>query len=189
VPTLLLVAYSLVSYSIFGPRRYLLFVGPAYLLLIARGISLLPRVLLRFAVLTTLTIMACTTMLSRSFALERPDWQGAASLIRSENPKVPIVCMDLEERFMRRECLGFYLDPLHQPISVAQQVRTLATNSSESLWYVIETAPWNTSVPIPDDLTRRYVAQRTWKLRGLTLIHAHTRGTEAVSHRDERVAF
>jgi hypothetical protein len=97
--------------------------------------------------------------------------------------------MDVEQRFMRRGCLGFYLDPLHEPISVAQKLRTLATTSSESLWYVIETAPGNTALPIPDDLTRRYVAQRTWKLRGVTLIHARIRGTEAVSHRDEGVAF
>jgi len=36
VPTLLLLAYSATRHPIFGPRRYLLFVGPAYLLLIAR---------------------------------------------------------------------------------------------------------------------------------------------------------
>jgi hypothetical protein len=32
------------------------------------------------------------------------------------------------------------------------------------------------------------MAQRVWKLRGLTLIHASIRGTEALSHRDAKKA-
>ncbi|MGE5755334.1 MAG: hypothetical protein ACM35G_06415 [Planctomycetaceae bacterium] len=42
VPPLLLYAYSRVAYPIFGPPRYTLFVGPAYLLLVARGLAKLP---------------------------------------------------------------------------------------------------------------------------------------------------
>jgi mannosyltransferase len=185
VPTLLLIAYSLVSHSIFGPRRYLLFVGPAYLLLIARGISLLPRASIRFMVLTTLTLMAGTTIVSRSFAVERADWQGAASMIRAKNPRAPVVIMDHERRRMHRACLGYYLAPQQQPISVEHELSALAASPPESLWFVIETANWNTAVPIPDDLTRRYVAERTWMLRGVTLVQARIRETEAVSHRDD----
>ena len=42
LPPLLLYTYSLVLHPIFGPSRYTLFVGPAYLLLVAQGLSKLP---------------------------------------------------------------------------------------------------------------------------------------------------
>jgi uncharacterized membrane protein len=185
VPTLLLLAYSLAGNSIFGPRRYMLFVGPAYLLLVARGISLLPRVSLRLAAMTTLTIMAGTTMASRSFVLERTDWQGAAALIRREEPRAPVVVMDHERRVGHRGLLGFYLDRDHQPIPVCHQVKRLASSSPASLWYVIETAPLNTTLPIPDDLARRYIAERTWTLQGVTLVRARIRSRDSISLRDE----
>ncbi len=42
VPPLLLYTYSRVAHPIFGPARYTVFVGPAYLLLVARGLEKLP---------------------------------------------------------------------------------------------------------------------------------------------------
>ncbi len=185
VPTLLLLAYSVVGNSIFGPRRYLLFVGPAYLLLVARGISSLPRVSLRWAVLTALTIVAGITTVNRSILLERTDWRGAAAVIRSEDPRAPVVIMDRERRAGRRGCLGYYLERDQQPIPVRRELKLLASSSPELLWYVIETAPLNTTLPIPDELTRSYVAERTWKLQGVTVVRARIRSTDSVSLFDD----
>ena len=41
-PPLLIYVYSLIAQPIFGPARYTLFVGPAYLILVARGLAKLP---------------------------------------------------------------------------------------------------------------------------------------------------
>lgn len=181
VPTLLLIAYSLVSHPIFGPRRYLLFVGPAYILLMARGVSVLPRPVMRFAVLGILTIMAGSAMVRRSFARDRADWQGAASLIRHENPRAPVVVMDHEEHLRHWACLGFYLAADQQLIPVQHELRTLATSRPESLWFVIETAPRNTALAVPDDLTRQYFTNRTWTLHYVTLIQARRREPQVVT--------
>ena len=64
VPPLVLYAYSWIKHPIFGPSRYTIFVGPAYLLLVARGLRKLPRsislpvagagVVLSISLLTTL---------------------------------------------------------------------------------------------------------------------------------------
>lgn len=141
VPVALLIAYSLVGHRIFGGRRYLLFVGPAYLLLIARGISSLPRPVLRFAAVAILTVVSGTAMVRRSFANDRPDWQGAASVIRRGDPWAPVVVMDENERRYHMACLGFYLPAGQQPIPVRQEVAGLASSRADSLWLVIETPP------------------------------------------------
>ena len=132
----------------------MLFVGPAYILLIARGISALPRPIMRFGVLGILTIMAGSAMVRRSFAGDHADWQGAAALIRHEDPSAPVVVMDHEDRLMHRACLGFYLAADQQPILVRHEFRKLATSLPESLWFVVESAPRNTALAVPDDLTR-----------------------------------
>ena len=43
VPPVLMYAYSFFGHPIFGPARYHLYVAPAYFLLLARGLALLPR--------------------------------------------------------------------------------------------------------------------------------------------------
>jgi hypothetical protein len=148
---------------------------------------LLPRVSLRLAALTTLTLMAGTTMVSRSFAFDRADFRGAASLIRRADPHAPVVVMDPERRVAHRGCLGFYLDRDQQPIPVAQAIKVVASCPPESLWYVIETAPWNCALPVPNDLTQRYSADRTWTFFGVTVERARLRPTESVTRRDDAI--
>ena len=79
-------------------------------------------------------------------------------------------------------CLGFYLPAGQQPIPVRQEVVGLASSRPDSFWLVIETAPRNTALPIPDELMALYAAERTWTLYGVTLIHAQLRGLDAVSY-------
>ncbi|MGO9600132.1 MAG: glycosyltransferase family 39 protein [Isosphaeraceae bacterium] len=187
IPTLLLIASSLVSYRIFGPRRYLLFVGPAYLLLVARGISVLPRRVLQFAAMAILTVMASSAMVRRSFATDRADWKGAASLIGRQDPRAPVIVMDEENHVAHRACLGIYLAAGQQPIPARREVTVLATSRPETLWFVVETAPRNTALPIPDELTRLYVAEHSWTLKGVTLIQAHRRLPKIVDRSDASV--
>lgn len=79
-----LYVYSLVGYPIFGPSRYHLFVAPAYLLLVARGITscswkiATPGVLLAFT-------LAWASLPARVYASDlKADWRSAADWLRSD---------------------------------------------------------------------------------------------------------
>jgi 4-amino-4-deoxy-L-arabinose transferase-like glycosyltransferase len=78
VPPVLLYGYSLVFHPVFGPARYTLFVAPAYLLLVGRGLAQLPRRL-------ALGLVVCSTLLSASMLRTmvydpeiKADWRAAA---------------------------------------------------------------------------------------------------------------
>ena len=86
IPPFLLYSYSYVAYPIFGPARYTLFVGPAYLLLVAHGLSKLPWSL-------SVTAAAIGAVLSGIMLLDevyRPDrytdWKSVAAYLNWRDP-------------------------------------------------------------------------------------------------------
>ncbi len=90
VPPLLLYGYSRVSHPIFGPARYTLFVGPAYLLLVARALSKLPWSL-------SITAAAGGAVLSGIMLLGdvyRPDryadWRSVATYLNRRDPSATV---------------------------------------------------------------------------------------------------
>ena len=94
VPPLLLYAYSRVAHPIFGPPRYTLFVGPAYLILVARGLGKLPWPL-------SITAAAAGAILSGVMLLNdvyRPDlkadWKDVAAYLNRRDPGA-VVAVDL----------------------------------------------------------------------------------------------
>ncbi len=105
IPTGLLLVYSLTRHPIFGHRRYLLFVSPAYLLLVARGVSALPR-WPRLAFGLVGASVALAAMPSRVFDLDRSQYRLAAAAIRATDPGATIVV----PTHGTRVCLGYYLD-------------------------------------------------------------------------------
>lgn len=95
-PPLLLYIYARIAQPIFGPARYTLFVGPAYLVLVARGLGKLP------GVVGLMTAIA-GAMLSGSMLLGdvyRPDlkadWKGLAAYVnqRGSDGVVAIISVD-----------------------------------------------------------------------------------------------
>ena len=79
VPPLLLFAYSYVSHPIFGPSRYTLFVGPAYLVLLARGLSKLPWPIAIVAAVAGV-ILSCIMLINDVYRSDRyADWRSVAA--------------------------------------------------------------------------------------------------------------
>jgi hypothetical protein len=96
VPTLLLYTYSRLAHPIFGPARYTLFVGPAYLLLVARGLGKLPWPL-------GLATALAGVMLSGAMLISdvyRPglkaDWRDLAAYLDQRDPGAVIAVISAE---------------------------------------------------------------------------------------------
>lgn len=86
VPPVLLYMYSAVSHPIFGPARYTLFVAPAFLLLVARGLARLPR---WASILAGVAILGLSISLWPSMIFSRDlkaDWRAAARYMNSVDP-------------------------------------------------------------------------------------------------------
>jgi mannosyltransferase len=90
VPPVLLYVYSRVAHPIFGPPRYTLFVGPAYLILVARGLGKLPWPL-------GITAAAGGSILSGVMLLNdvyRPDlkadWKDVVAYINLRDPNAVV---------------------------------------------------------------------------------------------------
>jgi hypothetical protein len=86
VPSLLLYVYSRFLHPIFGPARYTLFVGPAYLLLIARGLSKLAWPLSTMAAIAG-AILSGIMLLDDVYRFDRyADWKSAAAYLDRREP-------------------------------------------------------------------------------------------------------
>ena len=87
VPPMLLYTYSLVFHPIFGPSRYTLFVGPAYLLLVARGLSKLP---LSLGIMTAVAgaVLSGIMLVDDVYRFDRyTDWRSAAAYLDQREPR------------------------------------------------------------------------------------------------------
>jgi mannosyltransferase len=90
VPTLLLYAYSRVAHPIFGPPRYTLFVGPAYLLLVARGLTKLPWPL-GIAAVGAGAILSGVMLLNDVYRPDlKADWRNVAAYLNRRDPSAVV---------------------------------------------------------------------------------------------------
>ncbi len=86
VPPVLLYAYSHVAHPIFGPPRYTLFVGPAYLVLVARGLGKLPWPL-SITAATAGAILSGVMLLNDVYRPDlKADWKDVASYLNRRDP-------------------------------------------------------------------------------------------------------
>jgi len=93
VAPVLLYAYSWVSHPLFGPARYTLFVGPAYLLLLARGIASLPRPI-RYPIALASAALAGLMLHASTYAPDlKADWRSASAYIRANYPQATVVVL------------------------------------------------------------------------------------------------
>ncbi len=90
IPPLLLYAYSRALHPIFGPARYTLFVGPAYLLLVARGVSKLPWPLSIMAMIAS-TVLSGVMLLDDVYGSDRyADWRSATAYLDRREPEAAV---------------------------------------------------------------------------------------------------
>lgn len=84
LPPLALFAYSIVAQPIFGPARYTLFTAPAYLILVASGLSRLPPIA-RFPLALGAAGLSIASIRSMVFDPEiKADWRAFAAAIERE---------------------------------------------------------------------------------------------------------
>ena len=114
VPPTLLYAYSFVGYSIFGPARIHLFVAPAYFLLVARGLTLLPR-WGRLALVVAVLPLTIHGLASRTYAPGvKFDYRAFAHWLRLQGDERPVVVLHTHDPlfpYTQYEAARYYLPP------------------------------------------------------------------------------
>jgi uncharacterized membrane protein len=93
IPPVVLYLYSRVAHPIFGPARYTLFVGPAFLILVARGLS---RLAWPLSIAVAAGGVALSVVMLRD-EVYRPDlkadWRTAAAFLNTRDPGSPVAIL------------------------------------------------------------------------------------------------
>jgi 4-amino-4-deoxy-L-arabinose transferase-like glycosyltransferase len=112
VPPVVLYVYSAVAHPVFGPARYTLFVAPAYLLLVARGLAKLPlavALILAGAGAMLSALLLATLVYAPDL---KADWRAAARFLDREAPGVRLVVTATDpEHNVEVETARYYLAP------------------------------------------------------------------------------
>jgi len=137
-PPALMYLYSYLFQPIFGPPRYHLFIAPAYLILLAHGLSKLPRIV-RWAAAAGGLVLSLSLIRADVYSqVVKADWRGLAGwLSRQEQltdapgPRHPItVVIHPSDPHFRREQLEaarYYLSPRFRVIAAGDSSLPAAT--------------------------------------------------------------
>jgi hypothetical protein len=170
VPPLLLYTYSYVSHPIFGPARYTLFVGPAYLLLVAHGLSKLPwPVNLITAVAGA--ALSCIALFDDVYRADRyADWKSVAAYLDRYEPNTPATVITAG-RFTNTELetARYYLEPGRSVIPWVDLPENLKNHQSAT-WVSISLQNNRPVAPMPLELTRPGVIQQVVDFSKLRLM-------------------
>jgi hypothetical protein len=116
VPPILMYLYSYLSQPIFGPPRYHLFIAPAYLVLVAHGLTRLPAAVRWPAAATGLVLALSLLQVYRPTL--KADWRGLAAWLNPQQTKeqpepITVVVHPSDPRFPREqlEAARYYLSP------------------------------------------------------------------------------
>jgi mannosyltransferase len=154
VPPLSLYAYSLIAYPIFGLARYTLFVGPAFLILVARGLAKLPWML-------GLTAAGAGAILSGAMLLSdvyRPDlkadWRDLAAYLDQRDPfaVVAVIAADQSNQ-TELETARYYLEPGQVVIPWSSDRVNGLIRREQSVWVSISLQDGRPLVAVPASLT------------------------------------
>jgi uncharacterized membrane protein len=126
IPPLILYAYSRFAHPIFGPPRYTLFVAPAYLILVARGLAKLPLPL-GFAAAAgacALSGVMLNDMVYRPGA--RADWRAAAAYLDRRDPGALVAVVSADPlRNVEFESARYYFRPGRVVVPCPRTLREL----------------------------------------------------------------
>jgi 4-amino-4-deoxy-L-arabinose transferase-like glycosyltransferase len=186
VPPGLLLAYSLVANPIFGAPRYVMFVAPAYLLLLARGLMKLPA-WLRWPIGGLILVLAVQGMVTLAFDPRlKPDYRAAAQVVREHDPKAPVVVFPSGEKsptldkYPQVVNFEYYLDSSVRVAPVSEVLKTLREPSPpEALWYSFPTLEAGRPAPVPERLEQLYEPVLTVQYPGLRLVYNRLRSLDS----------
>ena len=146
VPPLLMYCYSYLSQPIFGPPRYHLYIAPAYLILLAHGLSRF-HAAFRWPLLAAGTALSLLLLQSYQQAM-KADWRGLAAWLETQErmagagdparQRVTIVVHPSDPRFPREqlEAARYYLSPRFRVIPADERDGDDGATAAEPIYEV-----------------------------------------------------
>jgi 4-amino-4-deoxy-L-arabinose transferase-like glycosyltransferase len=127
VPPILMYLYSALFEPVFGPPRYHLFIAPAYLILLAHGLTRLPAAIRWPAVAAGL---ALALGLVRTYSpVQKADWRGFAAWLSERHAqeiaeRIIVVVHPGDPRFRREqlEVARYYLEPRFRVVPAGEAI-------------------------------------------------------------------
>jgi hypothetical protein len=157
-----------------------LFVGPAYLLLVARGIAKIPP-LPRYLVAAGSVVLAAALLRTLVYAPDvKADWRAAAGHIRAVDPGAPIVLLtDVPTNYGQFVPLRYYLGPNGRIIMMARALEQLDAEPDAlgaHAWTIVEYRDGKPKAyPPPAWLARYEATPLGWTLPAAELIYYRLR--------------
>ncbi|WP_422924233.1 glycosyltransferase family 39 protein [Singulisphaera sp. PoT] len=165
VSPLLLYGYSWSTHPIFGPARYTLFVGPAYLLLLARGVGRLPWQA-RIVVAGGLLAVAISLLQSMAYAPGiKADWRSAAAYLKQHDPTAAVVVLNA-----RVDAARYYLGAERTVLPPPEKIDVRPEIGASRVWYAHERQAERPLTALPRFLVESRDRQTTVDFPGLRLI-------------------
>jgi hypothetical protein len=175
VPPLLLYGYSRIWHPIFGPPRCVLFVAPAYLLLVARGLVKLPS-WLGILIGAGASVLALLVLPATVYSPDlKPDWRAAAAALDRRDPtgNEPVLVVSADPaRNLEVETARYYLGPRRAAIAMPvlpHQIEALRQSAWPVLWVAASVRDGQLTADLPYPLKLRRDA-RIIDVNGLRLI-------------------
>jgi mannosyltransferase len=170
VPPVLLYVYSRFAHPIFGPPRYTLFVGPAYLVLVARGLGKLP---LPLCITTAVAgaILSSVMLLNDVYRPDlKADWRDVAAYIKVRDPDavVGVIAADLSSN-TELETARYYFGPDRVVIPWSGRLGELMSRR-ESFWVSISLQDGQPMGELPAALTNEKLIREVVEFSRLRLM-------------------
>jgi hypothetical protein len=151
-------------------------VGPAFLILVARGLAKLPR-LPRYAIAVVCTGLAAALLRTLVYAPDvKADWKGAAAHIHEVDPRSTVVLLtDVPTNLGQFVPLRYYFGPDVKIIMMTQALAQLANDPRSlgpTVWTIVEFREGRPKAFPSDEWLRHYARTRlAWTLPGAELIY------------------
>jgi hypothetical protein len=170
IPPVVLYLYSCVAHPIFGQARYTLFVGPAYLILVARGLSRLAWPL-GIAVAAGGVILSVVMLRGEVYRPDlKADWRAAAAFLNARDPGSPVAILaTTPSGDTERETARYYLGPDRRLISWADQSGD-SSRGRDLIWVAVGLRNGQPVSALPAVLADREFIRETVDFTGLRLL-------------------
>jgi mannosyltransferase len=179
VPPMVLYFYSRVAHPIFGPPRYTLYVGPAYLILVARGLSKLawPLGIAAAAGGVVLSGVMLRNDVYRSDL--KADWREAAAYLNHRDPGAPVAVLSADASAdTELETARYYLGPDRRLISWIDRPGDLIL-SRDPIWVATSLRNGRPVNVLPAALTDDELIRETVDFPGLRLMRVGSDGVHS----------
>jgi mannosyltransferase len=182
IPPVSLYVYSLVAHPIFGPARYTLFVAPAYLILVARGLGRLP-VALGIAAAAACAFFSAAMLQADVYRPDlKADWKAAAAYLDRFDPSALVVVTSTDpSRNVEAESARYYLRPGRVVIAWPDRSDAL-THVESQVWASIGLRDGHAVGALPPELSRSDSVREVVDFPGLRLMRI-----DLVEHHGRRI--